>query len=340
MSVNSQHQLSRLKFTLKRLLPILQGMLLMALALAAVRWRYEEEVLQALVRGTVRDGMSDEQRVLALVSRVHELMLPRKVLYNARGALKPNLEIDPVNLFLFDTLNELNTGLGGCGGFTNVAARVLESAGYEARIGQMLCRGSAGACHVFVEARISGKWAILDPLFNISFRSPDGHLASYAEVSRAWGTYQLQVPKGTGEADFPIDLYDFHGVRYTNWDKVPVLMPAIKVLLGAFTDADEISLRTYVMSRNRLWVAVLGLINLVWLGLQVTSFLSRRRNQPAQGRQPYEPRARVDSAIKLTTSSFAKRAPFRPAYSLKRLRQTKVTGSEEKEPEKAALIGR
>jgi len=315
-------------------------MLLMALALAAVRWRYEEQVLQALVRGTVHDGMSDEQRVLALVSRVHELMLPRKILYNRRGAPKPNLEIDPVNLFLFDTLNELNTGLGGCGGFTNVAARVLESAGYEMRVGQMLCRGSTGACHVFVEARISGKWAILDPLFNISFRSPDGHLASFAEVSRAWGMYQRQVPQGTGEAAFPIDLYNFYAARYTNWDKVPVLMPAIKVLLGAFTDADEISLRTYVMSRNRLWVAMLGLINFVWLGLQVTSFLSRRRNQPAQGRQPYEPRERVDSEIRLTKGYLPQRAPFRPAYSLKRLRQTKANGDGEKEPEKAALIGR
>jgi hypothetical protein len=102
----------------------------------------------------------------------------------------------------------------------------------------------------------------MDPLFNLVFVSHDGRLASYKEVSANWQYFQQQVPRTEDpELKYPVGYYDYRGVRYTNWSKIPVLMPALHSLLRlVFGDSiEEVSLRAYVLNVNALLVMVSAL---------------------------------------------------------------------------------
>ncbi len=85
---------------------------------------------------------------------------------------------------------------------------------------------------------------VLDPTFNAYFVRPDSHLASFADVKGNWAFYVKQVPAG-------YDLsYRFEDVRYTNWTKIPILLPGIKAALNFFMGAqkaDTISIRSYFL---------------------------------------------------------------------------------------------
>jgi hypothetical protein len=58
--------------------------------------------------------------------------------------------------------------------------------------------------------------------------------------------------------------YNYAGVRYTNWTKIPVIMPAIKKVLD-FTApefASTFSVRRYVLNVYRVYEV--GLLSLWW----------------------------------------------------------------------------
>lgn len=109
-------------------------------------------------------------------------------------------------------------------------------------------------CHMVVEAFVNGNWAVFDPMYDISFRKPIGGLASFSEVSNDWEFYREQVP-----ADYPRDWFGYYGVRYTNWEKIPGVLPAVReglrwVWLG--DEVDSISLRMWVLDIYRILAAL------------------------------------------------------------------------------------
>jgi hypothetical protein len=103
----------------------------------------------------------------------------------------------------------------------------MQTAGYEIRIAQMVCDGFPG-CHVVVEAKLAHGWVVGDPLYDLTFRRPtDGRLASFAEVKADWNLYRLQAPNDYDPS------YDYDGVRYTNWDRIPYVTRALHGVLRA-----------------------------------------------------------------------------------------------------------
>jgi hypothetical protein len=164
----------------------------------------------------------------------------------------------------------------GCGDAAGILYRLLSEAGIAARIGQMKC-GKQEGCHIFIEGRIGGRWVVLDPLFGAAFRNENSQLATFKEISANWPLFRQQVPPGYPEE------FAFEGVRYTNWEKIPILMPFVRrVLVAALGEevTSDISLRPYFMTPNRLYfylcLAGLVLVNGVGLGLW------RRRPTAAQ----------------------------------------------------------
>lgn len=73
--------------------------------------------------------------------------------------------------------------------------------------------------------------------------------------------------------DYPQE-YAYEGVRDTNCSKVPVLMPAIKLLLDALLGeaADEISIRAHVLNLHRvyLWICATLLLVVVLVSIRWT----------------------------------------------------------------------
>ncbi|HXB09742.1 MAG TPA: hypothetical protein VNW04_21610, partial [Puia sp.] len=142
------------------------------------------------------------------------------------------------------TAVDLMTASGACGSYSQVLARIIETWHYPVRIAQMKAYGHFGA-HNIVEVLTGSHWVVLDPTFNLCFTRPDNRLASYSDVHGNWNYYVNQVP-----ADYDKN-YKYEDVRYTNWTKLPIILPAIKKLMTFCVGAEEtngFSLRTHFMN--------------------------------------------------------------------------------------------
>jgi hypothetical protein len=141
-------------------------------------------------------------------------------------------------------------GEGACGSYSMVLARLLDSYDYPVRIGQMKAKGHFGG-HIIVETRIDGNWVVLDPLYDLAFRRPDSSLASFTDLHDRWREYASQLPP---EYD---TSYRYEAIRYTNWDKIPLLMPATRKLLSFILGerrTANICLRVYLLRAYDLCV--------------------------------------------------------------------------------------
>jgi hypothetical protein len=137
------------------------------------------------------------------------------------------------------------TARGACGSFSMVLARVLQGYHYDVRIAQMKSKG-VYAAHNIVEAKTDHGWVVLDPLYDVYFIKPDSHLASFEDVRGDWSYYRKQVPP-----NYEMN-YDYEDVRYTNWTKIPIVLPAVKKVLDQVLGkpvADTISMRTYFLRK-------------------------------------------------------------------------------------------
>ena len=119
---------------------------------------------------------------------------------------------------------DLTTGQGACGSYAYVLGRLLQEMNFDVRLPQMTVNNQKSG-HILVEAKTSYGWVVLDATFNTVFKKQDGRLASFADVQSNWTYYKQQVPENYNMA------YRYEGVRYTNWDKIPLVMPLIKNIM-------------------------------------------------------------------------------------------------------------
>jgi hypothetical protein len=167
---------------------------------------------------------------------------------------------------------DLMTTRGACGSYAEVLARVLETYDLPIRIAQMKANGT-WAAHNIVEVRTNHGWAVLDATFNAYFVRPDSHLASFADVQNDWAYYSKQLPP-----DYDL-TYRFEDVRYTNWTKVPIVMPAIKKVLNFFMGAqkaDTISIRSYFLDIYAIYFYITLLIYLPLFFVTFGSFVKTK----------------------------------------------------------------
>lgn len=168
---------------------------------------------------------------------------------------------------------DLMTGQGACGSYAYVLGRLLQEMNMEVRLPQMTV-ANQNAGHILVEAKTSYGWVVLDASYNTVFRKQNGQLASFADVQSDWTYYQQQVPANYNMA------YRYEGVRYTNWDKVPLVMPLIKNIMYwtmGKEKTDGYSLRTLGLKKyNVLFNITLGAYLLVML-FSINVYIKARR---------------------------------------------------------------
>jgi hypothetical protein len=95
-----------------------------------------------------------------------------------------------------------------------------------------------------LEVNTNTGWAVLDPTFDVYFKKPNAGMASFADVEGNWKYYTSQLPAGYDTS------YKYEDVRYTNWEKIPILLPAVKKTLDFLLGeqrAGKISMRTYFL---------------------------------------------------------------------------------------------
>jgi hypothetical protein len=221
-------------------LTFLNGFLLASLVYFHMEASYEKQLFQAIrtnVNTKIPSGVSEDSQIVQAMHVCHNLLINRQPVFEGKtfSGFKSVL-LDPTSI-------DLMTARGACASYALVLARILQGYDYPVRIAQMKANGIF-ADHNIVEAKTRQGWVVLDPLFDIYFVNPEHKLASFEDVHAHWNYYTKQLPPNYDPA------YRYEDVRYSNWSKIPVIMPAIKKILDKTIgkqEADLISLRTYFL---------------------------------------------------------------------------------------------
>jgi hypothetical protein len=117
---------------------------------------------------------------------------------------------------------------------------------------------------------------VLDGSYNLAFKKPDGSLASFSDVMNDWNYYKKQAPENYNFN------YRYEGVRYTNWDKVPVVLPLVKSVLSVFMGKEELetlSIRTFFLRKFKVLFNITTIIYLTLVMMIIRRFLYKHRNR-------------------------------------------------------------
>jgi hypothetical protein len=226
-------------------LTFLNGFLLASLFYFKMEANYESELFHAIhsnISSKIKSTDSQDSVVLKVLHACHNLLGDRESIFkgNQFQGFESSL-LEPASM-------DLMTARGACGSFSMVLARILQSYKFRVRVAQMKSDG-VFAAHNLVEVLTDHGWVVLDPLFDVSFTKPSHELASFKDVKENWSFYKSQLPPG-----YNMD-YDYEDVRYSNWTKIPIILPAIKKMLDLTLGkekADGISLRTYFLRKYLL----------------------------------------------------------------------------------------
>ena len=184
------------------------------------------------------------------VSTTYNLLHNRSVFF--KGAVAQGFLDD----FIHPLSSDLMTAEGACGSYSSILCRILNTMNIETRFAQMKVNGLYGG-HIVIEAKTQHGWAVLDPLYNLVFVNPVGQSASFSEVAANWPWYRQQTP-----ADYDMK-YNYAGVRYTNWNKIPVLMPLLKQSLSFCMSAEQLehlSIRNYFLRKYKVCANILAIL--------------------------------------------------------------------------------
>ena len=231
---------------------------------------YEKNLFKTLAESVsqrISIHNDNKSKLLASLHIVNSALEPRQKTFG-------NSNLNGFKAGLLQPLTvDLMTAQGACGSYALVMARLMEDVGFKARMVQMKANGIYGE-HNITEVKVDGSWVVVDPLYNLYFKKPDGNLASFADVQRNWSYYKEQVPAG-------YDMnYKYEDARYTNWDKIPIILPAIKKVLDwrlGTKKADHISLRIFMIRKfNVFFICALILQSIL---LVYTFMLIRKKNK-------------------------------------------------------------
>ncbi|HXD77142.1 MAG TPA: hypothetical protein VN616_05005 [Puia sp.] len=229
------------------------GFLLALIFQFYVRDHYEANVFKSLATAVRKKNHSPNQDSVLMTAMhvTHNLLTGRNSLFGRIASVD-----EPYDGTLTD---DLLSAKGACGSYSDVLAQLLESLGYDVRIAQMKVHGRFGG-HIVVEGRTLHGWVVMDPQFDCCFRKPSGQLASFETVSENWTWYAPQTPPGYNMS------YAYADVRYTNWNKIPVLLPALRkclVLAMGEPRVHDISIAPLLLRRYRWYSILLSVVTVL-----------------------------------------------------------------------------
>lgn len=233
---------------------------------------YEDRVFKQLSKDlnlqiSKSSNTTASEKIITTLHFTHNFIEPRQKLFSETeiGGLKSGI-IQPLTV-------DLMTGHGSCGSYTLVMSRLLKEMDIPFRIVQMKVDGKFGG-HILLEAEYADeKWAVLDPSYNLYFTDSQGKLADFDEVHNNWKKYSANLP-----ADYDL-RYDYEDKRYTNWDKIPIIMPAAKKVfewIWGKEKADHFSLRAHTLNKFKVYFYfVLFLQIMVFVYILYYTFISK-----------------------------------------------------------------
>jgi hypothetical protein len=194
---------------------------------------YEARIFKALSKTVLAKSGSESRdaKIIAAVEVTYSILKARSnVFVNSPGE-------EPAGSLIGDLI----AADGACGSYAKVVTRLLSELDIECRISQL-----NNGKHIIAEAYGDNNWIAIDPSYNLVFVDKyfSNKFASIEEISFNWNYYKDQVPASYNPA------YNYESYTYTNWNKIPVLMPMLKGIINIFTDADKVSLRSGLLRVN------------------------------------------------------------------------------------------
>lgn len=249
----------------------INGFLLATLIYSRMEDNYEKGLFK---------GMADYVKSKAGTSAHNEETLLLQSLHltyylgQTRSGIFDNKDISVVKSSIDPLAYDLMTFKGACASYACILSRLLNELHIPNRIAQMKVNGLYGG-HILVEAKTAKGWVVLDGVYDLYFRRSDGSLASFADVQQHWDIYQQQVPSNYNKT------YRYEGVRYTNWNKIPVLMPLIKnicyLILGK-KSTENFSIRPQLLSKYHIFFQLIIGVFLLETLVITRIYLHKRRS--------------------------------------------------------------
>ncbi len=228
---------------------LIHVLFLLSIGFLYLERQHEDTLYHNIIRATkvnYPQATSDTAYIRKLMETINTMMYNRLAVFN-------NTERLSVKNKLFNSVDaDLMYGHGACGGFSKVLSRSLQLSGYKVRIGQMKVNGLFGG-HIIVEVFLQDvqRWAVIDPLFLLTFPGKDGHWAGFNEIKSNWLYYRQLVPANYNNA------YDYNDIRYANWEKIPVagklLYKSLQLVMGKEA-AHGFSVRPYMLNMYSVWL--------------------------------------------------------------------------------------
>jgi hypothetical protein len=243
------------------------GFLLACLLYFYMEDNYENQVFKSIA-GYIGDKVPESK------NKEEDLLLQSlhlsKYLGDTRSFIFHNKKLNSWETsFIHPVTVDLMTTDGACGSYAFILSYILSELNIPNRIAQMKV-GNANGGHILVEAETSKGWVVLDGSYDLCFRKNDGRLASFSEVENNWAFYKKQVP-----ANYNL-MYCYQGVRYTNWNKIPVVMPLMKKVLEVFLGqerVEKISIRNYFLRKFRVLFNLTAFIYFILICKVITRYL-------------------------------------------------------------------
>ncbi|HEY8897972.1 MAG TPA: hypothetical protein VIM79_24270 [Niastella sp.] len=257
------------------ILAFFHGLLVASIFYTAIESHYESDLFANIVstiRSTPAPGQSEDAFLLEAMHATHQLLSDRQPFFNRPFTdFKTNVSY-PVTF-------DLMTANGACGSYARVLARILQEAHIKVRIPEMVVNGKPGG-HIIIEALTKHGWVVLDAVYDLHFITPAGTMAGFSEIQNNWAYYKSQVP-----ANYNMD-YRYEDVHYTNWNKIPVLLPMVKKIsqwvLGE-ERTSTLSLRTYFLQPYKVaFCGFLGVYIFILLLVGYHRFSARIKKRSAQ----------------------------------------------------------
>lgn len=209
--------------------------------------QYEKEIFTALKKFTlskisIHQQQNTDSILVAATATTHELEKSRQTMFaQLDGKTLKSKYLQPITY-------DLMTGQGACGSNSYVLGRLLKEFGIDVKFAQMYVNGTPGG-HIVIEAKRDTSWVVLDALYNQYFVDSLGRLASFSAVGKNWDYYKKQINEGYDEK------YKYENVQYTNWNKIPVVLPFIRKILVLVKGEDfvqTLSLRNILLQKFRV----------------------------------------------------------------------------------------
>lgn len=257
--------------SISNLLFFLNGILIASLIYFHSENSYEEQLFEILAANISNNLPADvtireDSLLLKSMHLCHKLL-------KRRGTIFGNADFEGFKAKILQPVTvDLMTGKGACGSNSYVLGRLLQEFGMNVRFLHMKVGNLYGG-HILIEAKSSGGWKVLDPLYDLYFKRPDGKLASFKDVQSNWSYYKQQVPPEYDTA------YNYSDAIYNNWGKIPVLMPLLKHVLYFVVGkeaTDNYSLRTFVLRKYSIAFWITFIIYLLVIFYMIYTFAGTR----------------------------------------------------------------